>query len=209
MRYGPNRDDNFKSAAEWGPDEAMKMVLFRKSEDPKEGAFFQGSSLSGGERNRLYLQRKGNFKDLTLVSGADFREDGRGFVLFDYDNDGRMDLGVTSPNSPRFRILKNQIESSGNFVSLQLVGGHDSSEPTTEWSSRDAFGARVIATIGETKRMFQLSGGEGLAGQNSNRIHIGLGDSQQVDRLEIKWPSGKVTVKESVKTGTRLTVSER
>ena len=185
------------------------MVLFRAADDPTGGTFFQSSSLSGGERNRLYLRRNGNYEDLSLVSGADFREDGRGFVLFDYNNDGRIDLGVTSPNSPRFRILKNRMESDAGFVSIQLIGGHDSAEPTTEWSSRDAYGAIVTAKTGVIKRVFQLAGGEGLAGQNSGRIHIGLGKAKQIDRLEIKWPSGKTTVKENVKSGTRLVVSEK
>ncbi|MFK7766059.1 MAG: ASPIC/UnbV domain-containing protein [Mariniblastus sp.] len=212
MRFGPNRDDKFKSAAQWGPDEALKMVLFRASEDSKGETFFQGSSLSGGERNRMYLQREGNFKDVSLVSGADFREDGRGFVLFDLENDGKLDLGVTSPNAPRFRILKNRIdldESSAGFVSIQLVGGHDSNKPTSQWSSRDAFGSSVTVTIGQVKRAFQLAGGEGLSGQNTNRIHVGLGKAKLIDRVEIKWPSGKVSVRENVKTGERLVVKER
>lgn len=188
------------------------MVLFERTEPREDGTQFKSNALSGGERNRLFIRQDGNYKEKTLVSGMDFREDGRGFVLFDYDNDGWLDVGVTSPNNPRFRILRNRYgDESGekaHFLSLQLIGGHDSANQTTEWSPRDAFGATIGVTVGDQVRMFQLSGGEGLSSQNSNRVHIGLGTKEKIDRLEVSWPSGKSTVKENVKAG-KLTIRER
>ena len=193
------------------------MVLFRPVDDTHDGAYFKSNSLSGGERNRLFLRADGNYKDLSLISGADFREDGRGFVLIDYDNDGWIDLGVTSPNEPRFRLLRNRFRDlpgedvgQGNgFVSLQLVGGQQSAEPSSEWSPRDPIGASVLVTMGDVQRRYQLSGGEGLSSQNSNRIHIGLGAVESIDRIEIKWPSGKTTTRENVIAGSRLTILEK
>jgi hypothetical protein len=37
------------------------------------------------------------------------------------------------------------------------------------------------------------SGGSYLS-QNDLRIHFGLGDASKVDRLEIRWPSGRTEV---------------
>ena len=190
----------------------MQMVLFRPVEDTDDGAYFKSNSLSGGERNRLFLRTHGNYKDLSLVSGADFRQDGRGFVLLDYDNDGWIDLGITSPNEPRFRLLRNQYADlpgevpgrTNGFVSLQLVGGQTSAEPSTEWSPRNPIGATVTVTIGETQRQYLLSGGEGLSSQNTDRIHIGLGAAKSIDRIEAKWPSGKTTIRKNVAAGSRI-----
>lgn len=192
------------------------MVLFRPVDDTDDGSYFKSNSLSGGERNRLFLRSDGNFKDVSLVSGADFRQDGRGFVLFDYNNDGWIDLGITSPNAPRFRLLKNRFSElpgdvpgkTNGFVSLQLVGGQKTTEPTTEWSSRNPIGAKVLVAIGNSHRVFQLSGGEGLSSQNSDRIHIGLGQNESIERIEIQWPNGKTTVREDVAAGSRLKVFE-
>lgn len=189
------------------------MVLFERTEPREDGIRFKSNSLSGGERNRLFMRVDGNYKEKTLISGMDFREDGRGFVLFDYDNNGWLDIGVVSPNKPRFRILRNRFGDSAkvkpaNYLSVQLVGGHDSSEPTTEWSPRDPFGATLKVTSGEQVRMFQLSGGEGLSSQNSSRVHIGLGQNEKVDRVEVNWPSGKTTVKENVDAG-RVMIFEK
>ena len=147
-----------------------------------------------------------------MVSGVDFREDGRGFVLFDYDNDGWVDLGITSPNAPRFRIAKNRFadfqEKKNSFVEVKLVGGHNSTEQSEQWSSRDAFGARLKVTTGSQTRMFQYGCGEGLSIQNSGRVHIGMGQQPKIDKLEVLWPSGKTTTQSNVEAGTRITVFE-
>lgn len=190
----------------------MSTVLFAPSEDPKPGSFFRSNSLSGGERHRLFMRRDGNYKEFTLVSGVDFREDGRGFSLFDYDGDGYLDMGITSPNFPRFRVLRNdigdQLGVKNNFLEVALVGGQTGATPSTEWSPRDAYGSTMLVTTGDQKRMFHLSLGEGLSGQNAKRIHVGLGQLETVDSLEIKWPSGRTSVLENVKANQRITVYE-
>lgn len=174
------------------------------------GAEFKSNSLSGGERHRIFFRRHGNYKEYSLVSGADFREDGRGFVLFDYDGDGFQDMGITSPNVPRFRIIRNEIgdHTDNRSVQIALVGGNWTSQSSDEWSPRDAFGARVVTHVGTTQRMMHLSLGEGLSGQNSKRIHVGLGDADQIDLVEVIWPSGKRTLKKRISAGTVTTVFE-
>lgn len=204
----------FSEEEEWGPAEAMTTQLFTAGDPSGEGPSFRSDSLSGGERNRMFFRRDGNYKDMTLVSGADFREDGRGFVLLDFDQDGWLDMGVTSPNHPRFRLLRNRIgdgesaEGKNSFVELALVGGQTTAEPTQEWSSRDPFGATVLVTTGSTTRKFQLSCGEGLSGQNAKRIHVGMGRDEKIDELTVNWPSGKITVLKDIPAGKRLTVFE-
>ncbi|MEL7498149.1 MAG: ASPIC/UnbV domain-containing protein [Planctomycetota bacterium] len=186
--------------------------MFAPRDDAQFGAYFKSNSLSGGERHRLFLRRGGNFKEATLISGADFREDGRGFTLFDFDQDGFMDIGVTSPNHPRFRILKNEIvgerSQQNGRVAIKLVGGQTNAEPSDEWSPRDAYGATILATVGATQRMFQLSLGEGLSGQNSKYVHVGLGSAAKIDSVEIHWPSGKITRETGIPAGQQVTLYE-
>lgn len=198
---------------QWGDASDTSLDIFLKAEDDDPTAGMRSNALSGGERNRLFLNTGDNYKDMTLVSGVDFREDGRGFVLFDFDRDGWLDMGISSPNAPRFRIVKNRMADfqtdKNGFVEVSLVGGQESGSPSTEWSSRDAFGSILIATIGETERMFQLNCGEGLSVQNSNRIHIGIGTASQIDKLEVRWLSGKTTVRNRLEAGQRITIKER
>lgn len=190
----------------------QQVVLFEPASDGDgPGPSFRSTPFSGNERNRIFFRRGDNFEDLTLVSGADFREDGRGFAMLDYDNDGWLDLGIVSPNQPRFRIVKNKIgtrKEANGFVEVSLVGGQTTAEPSTQWSARDPFGASILVTTGDTKRRFLLACGEGLSSQNSKRIHIGLGESKIIDSIEVTWPSGKKTIHQNVKAGQRITIQE-
>lgn len=168
--------------------------------------------LSSGERHRLLLRRNGNYEDAALISGADSRKDGRGFALFDYDRDGWLDLAVISPNRPKLQIFKNRLQPLGagnRFIELELVGGHEQAESTSEWSAADAFGAEIEVHTGDEVRRFVHACGEGIASQNSHRIHIGLGDTPQADAITIRWPSGRTTRLTEIAAGSRLTVSER
>ena len=200
-------------AEQWGALESTRTIFFEWTDQPPEGErHLNSNSLSGQERNRIFFRRDGNYEDLSLVSGADFMSDGRSFVLFDYDRDGWLDLGVASSNHPRFRIVRNKIgdqaKIENQFLEISLVGGQTSASPSDEWSSRDAFGSMVKVTTSKDQRLFQLSCGEGLSGVNTQRIHVGLGPLQSVDRIEVLWPSGKTTVLENVEAGERITVYE-
>ena len=207
------RDSEFSMAEQWGSLESTRTIFFEWTDQPPEGErHLNSNSLSGKERNRIFFRRDGNYQDLSLISGADFLSDGRSFVLFDYDRDGWLDLGVASSNHPRFRIVRNKIgdqaEIDNQFLEISLVGGQTSITPSGEWSSRDAFGATVKVITGGTQRLFQLSCGEGLSGVNAQRIHVGLGVLNSVDRIEVLWPSGKVTVLKDVEAGKRITIYE-
>lgn len=214
MRLDPNKESQYRDDNQWDLLDNTISVFQLGVEQQNEGQVI-GYSFSGNERNRLFLQADHNFDDATLVSGIDFTGDGRGFVIFDYDHDGFVDLGIVTTQRPRFRIAKNNFSAlatsqndKAGSVFLSLVGGNDKMESSDQWSPRDPFGARVVATVAGQTRMFQLSCGEGLAIQNSKSIHIGLGDATQIDKLEIIWPSGKRTFEENIETGQRRTLYE-
>lgn len=206
----------------WDP-EHLKLRLFVPNEN---GIGFKANSFSGNERNRMFLRHAGNYDEVSLISGADFREDGRGFVTFDFDQDGWLDLGVASSNQPRFRVLRNQMKDatvtgsvnsqfkisksdSAHSACVRLIGGQGSATPTEKWSARDAYGAKLLVTIGNTKRAIQLSCGEGLSSQNSQWLHIGMGGAAQIDQIKITWPSGKTTIHGNIAAGSRTTISEK
>ncbi|QEG23271.1 CRTAC1 family protein [Mariniblastus fucicola] len=174
----------------------------------------KGFSFSGNERNRLFLNRAGTFEDATLTSGVDFTEDGRGFAVCDLNNDGILEMGIVSNQSPRFRIAQfndqklGGNQATGGSVRIRLIGGNQSATPNMKLSPRDPVGAIVIAKTDNQTRMFQLSRGEGFSSQNSHFVHVGLGDRSQIDQLEIRWPSGKITVEEGILDGSEIEISE-
>jgi hypothetical protein len=106
---------------------------------------------------------------------------GRGAVLADFDNDGRIDLAISHLNEP-VALLCNVADTAGNHwlgVELRGEGG------------RDVVGARVrVEAGGRSQTRFAKGGGSYLS--SSDRRHVfGLGKAGQIDRLEVVWPSGK------------------
>ena len=213
MRFDESQSRQFSEAPEWKQAES-RFVLYELAQQANGQRRYQINSFSGGERNRLFIQDEDNFADVSCVSNVDFRQDGRGFSLFDFDRDGWIDMAVCSPQSPALRLVKNTWSddkrlANNQSVFIRLVGGHDGAAASNEWSSRDAVGAEVVATIGDSVRAFRYAAGEGLSSQNSSWIHIGLGSKAQVDALEVRWPSGKVTKLGPLAAGSRKEISER
>ena len=174
----------------------------------------KGFSFSGSERNRMFLNREGEFQDVSLTSGVDFLEDGRGFAVADFNKDGRLDLGIISNQKPRFRIAQlntahpSSDDSAEKYVKVRLVGGNHTNKANPKLSPRDPVGATLIAKTGNSTRMFQLSIGDGFSAQNSRTVHIGLGEAPQIDELTIHWPSGRTTAKTGIMVGSKVEIFE-
>ena len=73
-----------------------------------------GASLSGRERNFVYLNRgDGQFADVSEISDANAIGDARALGLTDWDDDGRLDLILRNRTAPRLQIFRNQAAQSG------------------------------------------------------------------------------------------------
>jgi len=145
------------------------------------------NALSGNERNALFLSHKGNFENLSLVSGADNTHDGRSVGLLDYDQDGFMDIGLMSLSAPRFQLLRNEMSSlypKNSSLSLRLIGKPPS-------SNRDAIGATVTVSYPNGSRLrLHKQAGQGLASQRSSALSIPRQEGNYPVSIRIRWPSG-------------------
>jgi hypothetical protein len=142
----------------------------------------------------------GKFKDVSTESGKYFMNKyvGRGACFGDYDNDGDIDGYVINLNDYG-AFLRNNKGNQNNWISLKLVG-------TT--SNRDAIGARIKVTSGNLVQTNQKKSTTGYLSQNDPRVHFGLAKNETIDKIEIKWPSGKIQVLDNVKANQILTVKE-
>lgn len=166
-------------------------------------------SHSGKERNRMFLNQGGKgFVNVSGVSGADSVLDGRSFVIWDFNRDGRSDIAMVNANQRLLQIFENQAAEEQGFVAIRLEGGGREGDPVGDYSNRDAVGARVTIDLGTHQIMRVLSCGEGFAAQNSRTILVGVGKFNSPFKVRVDWPSGRVTLAESVTQGDLVKVSE-
>ena len=171
-------------------------------------------SFSGNERNRLFIKGgDGDFHDVSGLSGLDSKSDGRCIAVLDYDNDGFQDFLVANANAPSLSIYRNEMQALGgkrNYVSVKLIGGNDTSQTNSEYSNRDAIGARITVNVAGRKLVQQLSAGEGFAAQNQAERRFGLKDQESVDSITVRWPSGRTqTITEAIASRALITIYEK
>ena len=122
----------------------------------------------------------------------------RGAAFGDYDNDGDMDVLVVNMNE-RPTLLRNDTPSTNHWITLRLIGSK---------SNRDAIGARVRLDAGKRRQTTFVRGDGSYMSHSDTRAHFGLAEATKVDRLEIRWPSGRTETLQSVSANQIITVRE-
>ena len=155
-----------------------------------------------GHEDQLF-ENIGNskFKDVSVESGSYFQKElvGRGACFGDYDNDGDMDAFIMNLNDHSV-LLRNNKGNQNNWLILRLVGSS---------LNKDAIGAKVKVTAGDKTQIAYKRCAGGYLSQNDHRLHFGLAKNELAEKIEIKWPSGKIQVMENVKVNQIITIKEK
>ena len=142
-----------------------------------------GRSLSGYQQKRVWMNDgAGQFREVSQLIGITDVYDGRSVALADFDNNGALDVVVANQNGPLL-LYRNTVSPANKWIEFQLKGTR---------SNRSAIGAQVTLYWNAQRQVQEVSGGSGFCAQNQRRLHFGLGKTTQVDRVQIRWPSGKI-----------------
>ena len=158
-----------------------------------------GRSLSGYQRKKLWLNDgAGKFVDVAQAVGASDVFDGRAVALVDLWNRGVLDVVVANQRGPLL-IYKNNVTPENKWIDFDLEGTA---------SNRSAIGAEVRLFWNGHQQVQQVSGGSGFCSQNQRRLHFGLGKNPQIEKAEIRWPSGKIDTIEHPAAGQVYKIKE-
>lgn len=121
---------------------------------------------------------------------------GRGSACADIDGDGDLDVLLIQAHGPPL-LLRNDQSLRHHWARFRLEGTK---------SNRDAIGAWVRLQAGGVTQWRQVMPTRSYLSQSELTVTFGLGRSDQIDDVEVHWPSGRVQTIASppVDTLTRL-----
>jgi hypothetical protein len=145
----------------------------------------------------------GRFKDVSNKVGAALRQPvvARGAAYVDFDNDGDLDLLITSSNGPA-RLLRNDNGNQNDMLRVKTIGVR---------SNRDGIGAKVTVRMPNGVRLSDMvKSGSSYLSQSELPLTFGLGKPSEgkVVTVEITWPRGRRESIAGVKPNQVITLEE-
>jgi len=171
--------DNFP----WGTSFAQQILLFKNTKLRPSG--------------QVRFERV----PVAANSGLSMAVCARGLALADFDGDGKLDA-ITNNIEAAPAVLKNVSGSKNHWLTLKLIGD------TVAKTPKDATGSIVFVTTGKLRQRFELISGGSYASQNEQLIHVGLGESTKIDKLEVVWANGQTEIFPVEKIDTRMVIRQ-
>jgi len=151
------------------------------------------------QHNHLFVNEGGRFTERSKDAGPAFEIERsfRSAAFGDYDNDGDVDVLVTSLDDAP--LLMRNDGPTAHYLQIRLIGSK---------SNRDAVGARVILVAGGKGQLRERTGGGSYLAAHDPRLHFGLGQATRAEMIEVRWPSGHKEVFRDVAGDRTITIVE-
>jgi hypothetical protein len=145
----------------------------------------------------------GKFAEVTKTLGAGFAAPrvGRGIAYADINNDGRLDVLISTNSGPVY-LFRNEAQgtsAANRSLRIKLTGTK---------SNRDGIGATVKLTSGGETQTQMLRSGSSYLSASELVLTFGLAQREKADGIEIRWPSGQVDRLTDVAAGETVSVTE-
>jgi hypothetical protein len=144
-------------------------------------------SLAGYQQKRVWLNDgAGKFNDIAQSVGVIETFDGRAVAFADLWNRGVLDVVVAHQRAPLL-IYKNTVAQENKWIDFELEGA----------TNKSAIGTQASVFWNGGQQVQEVSGGIGFCSQNQRRLHFGLGKTEKIDKVIIRWASGKTEIIEN------------
>jgi len=155
---------------------------------------------SYAQKDLLYENIGGRFRDVSAASGPALQIDrvGRGLAVGDFDNDGNLDVVISSVGRPPV-LLRNQGVPGRSWIMIRAQGTK---------SNAFGLGAKVTVETAGGRQVREINNVASYLSSNDVRVHFGLGDAKRIQRIEVLWPSGTRQVLNDVAVNQILVIKE-
>ncbi len=162
------------------------------------------ANVSYAERPHLFRNiGKGKFAEVTQSMGATFASPrvGRGAAYADINNDGRLDLLLSTNGGPVYLFCNeaSSVAAANHSLRVKLIGTK---------SNRDGIGATVKLTAGGETQTQMLRSGSSYLSASELVLTFGVGPRDKTDSIEIRWRSGQADRLSSIPAGATISVTE-
>jgi len=122
----------------------------------------------------------------------------RGAAYADIDGDGDLDIAIAVNDGP-LRLLRNDGGNANSYVRVRLKGAA---------ANRNGFGAKVTIHTANGSQTKMAKSGSSYCSQSENVLTFGLGQSVDVDRVEVVWPGGQRQVVQGAEPNREILIQQ-
>lgn len=152
--------------------------------------------------NQVFRNLEGRrFEDVSATAGLDFQRPAlhHGAAFADFDNDGRVDVVVTTLDGP-VKLFRNVTPGGQHWLAVKLRGRR---------SNRQGIGATVRVALQDGRSLYgQATTAVGYASSSDPLVRFGLGGESMVKTIEVRWPGGSSQTMTGVKADRVIEIEE-
>jgi hypothetical protein len=135
---------------------------------------------------KILYHNNGNatFTDISGEAGPGINtpSSARGLAIGDLWNDGRLSAVISNMNAHP-ALLVNQVRNANHWIAFHTVGTK---------SNRDGMGARITVSAGGKLFVDEVRSGSSYSSSSDMRVHFGLGTTDKIDYVQVRWTSGLI-----------------
>jgi enediyne biosynthesis protein E4 len=161
----------------------------------------RGNETPYAQQPHLFLNEgNGRLRDVADEIGGGFANPkiARGAAYGDIDNDGDLDVLITTNQGPAVLYRNDQL-SANRSLRLRLSGTK---------SNRSGIGASVKVFYDGRRASRMVKSGSSYLSQSELPLTFGTGRHDTVQRIVVEWPSGRVEEFKNVRSGRSYVVTE-